>query len=56
MMIDSELLNKVNEQAVASARVRMNLNLHESKRSPAQRLLNALEPGIMLPIHRHNSY
>ena len=31
----------------------MNLNLHESLDSPVQRLLNALEPGTELPIHRH---
>ena len=31
----------------------MNFNLHESLDAKAQRLLNALEPGTVLPIHRH---
>lgn len=31
----------------------MNYNLHESLDSKAQRLFNALEPGTILPIHRH---
>jgi len=54
MFIDSDLLNKVSEQAVSSPRLCMNYNLHECESSPAQRLLNALEPGTLLPIHRHN--
>lgn len=54
MLIDSELLNIISEQAVVSPRLRMNFNLHESESAPAQRLLNALEPGTVLPIHRHN--
>jgi cupin fold WbuC family metalloprotein len=31
----------------------MNYNFHESLDAKAQRLLNALEPGTELPIHRH---
>jgi len=54
MKIDSQLLNKVSGQAAASPRLRMNYNLHESVDAPAQRLLNALEPGTVLPVHRHN--
>ena len=34
-------------------RLRMNHNLHHSYDSPAQRLFNALEPGTVLPVHRH---
>ena len=54
MLIDSELLDKVSGLAAASPRLRINYNLHECLDAPAQRLLNALEPGTMLPIHRHN--
>ena len=53
MIIDNELLDKVSAQAQASDRLRMNYNLHESLDAKAQRLLNALEPGTVLPIHRH---
>lgn len=39
---------------MVSPRLRMNFNLHESERALTQRLLNALEPGTVLPILRHN--
>lgn len=54
MLIDTELLDKVSDQAATSPLLRMNYNLHTNLDAPAQRLLNALEPGTALPIHRHN--
>lgn len=53
MIIDNKLLNKIKKQAQESPRLRMNYNLHDSLEAKAQRLLNALEPGTVLPIHRH---
>lgn len=53
MLIDNNLLDQVTEQAKDSDRLRMNYNLHDSLDAKAQRLLNALEPGTILPIHRH---
>lgn len=53
MLIDNQLLNRVTEEAKASPRLRMNYNFHTSLDAKAQRLLNALEPGTVLPIHRH---
>lgn len=53
MLIDKELLDGVSVRAQASERLRMNFNLHDSLDAKAQRLLNALEPGTLLPIHRH---
>jgi cupin fold WbuC family metalloprotein len=55
MLIDENLLDKVTEQAKASERLRMNYNLHDSLEAKAQRLLNALEPGTVLPVHRHRN-
>lgn len=52
-VIDKSLLDEVSMQAKESPRLRMNYNFHETLDAPAQRLLNALEPGTMLPIHRH---
>lgn len=52
-LINEDLLNEVTQQAKESPRLRMNHNLHDSLESKAQRLLNALEPGTVLPIHRH---
>jgi cupin fold WbuC family metalloprotein len=51
--IDKELLDKLAREAKISPRKRMNFNFHESLDAKAQRLLNAMEPGTVLPIHRH---
>lgn len=52
-LINEDLLNEVTQQAKESPRLRMNHNLHDSLEAKAQRLLNALEPGTVLPVHRH---
>ncbi len=52
-LINSTLLNEVTKQAQDSPRLRMNYNFHDSLDARAQRLLNALELGTILPIHRH---
>lgn len=52
-IIDKELLDKLSEQAQKSERLRKNYNLHRSLNDHVQRLLNALEPGTDLPVHRH---
>jgi len=52
-IINLELLNSITKKAEESPRLRMNYNFHKSPDSKAQRLLNALEPGTELPIHRH---
>ena len=52
-IIDDEVLDKLSESAKQSPRLRMNLNLHDSLEDKVQRPLNALEPGTILPIHRH---
>lgn len=53
MLINNNILDQVTKQAKSSERLRMNYNLHDSLDAKAQRLLNALEPGTVLPIHRH---
>lgn len=53
MLIDKQLLDKVSKEARNSPRRRMNFNLHETLDARVQRLLNALEPGTELPVHRH---
>ena len=52
-IIDNGLLDEVSRQATESPRLRMNYNFHDTLEANAQRLLNALEPGTILPIHRH---
>ena len=53
MVIDEQLLNLVSAQAKASPRLRMNYNFHQSLEHKCHRMLNAVEPGTVLPIHRH---
>lgn len=51
--ITQGLLDSLTEQAKASPRLRMNLDLRNSAEDQSQRMLNAIEPGSPLPIHRH---
>ena len=51
--IDKELLDGLTEQEKASVRLRMNLDLRTSGENSSQMMLNAIEPGSVVPIHRH---
>ena len=53
MVIDSLLLDKLTAQAKESPRLRMNLDLRNSDADSSQRMLNAIEPGSVVPVHRH---
>ena len=53
MVIDSLLLDKLTAQAKESPRLRMNLDLRNSDADSSQRMLNAIEPGSVVTIHRH---
>ena len=53
MIIDKALLDQVSEQAKESSRLRMNYNFHQSLDEKCHRMLNAIEPGTDIPIHRH---
>ena len=53
MKITQGLLDSLTEQAKASPRLRMNLDLRNSASDGSPRMLNAIEPGSPLPIHRH---
>ncbi len=55
MVIDKDLLNKLTEDAKASPRLRMNYDLRNSSADTSQRMLNALEPGTEVPVHRHRA-
>jgi len=52
-LISINLLDSISNSALNSPRLRMNYNFHSDSESLSQRLLNALEPGTDLPIHRH---
>ena len=53
MKITQALLDDLTEKAKASPRLRMNLDLRNSAEDQSQRMLNAMEPGTVMPIHRH---
>ena len=53
MVIDKQLLDEVSFAAKASPRLRMNYNFHQSLEDKCHRFLNAVEPGTVVPIHRH---
>jgi len=54
-IIDEHTLDALTAQAKASPRLRMNLDLRNSPEDQSQRMLNAIEPGTVLPIHRHRT-
>ena len=53
MKITQAILDKLTDEAKASPRLRMNLDLRNGAEDQSQRMLNAIEPGSELPIHRH---
>ena len=53
MLIDNVLFDKLTAQAQASPRLRMNMDLRNSSADSSQRMLNAIEPGSVVPSHRH---
>ena len=55
MIIDKDILDDLTEKAKASPRLRMAMDLRNNPEDLSQRMLNALEPGTMMPIHRHHA-
>ena len=53
MEINKEFLGKLFEQAVENPRLRQSYDLRTSAADNSQRILNALLPGTIVPIHRH---
>ena len=53
MKITQALMDELTAQAKASPRLRMNYDLRNSSEDQSQRMLNAMEPGTVMPIHRH---
>ena len=53
MEFDKVFLEKLFEQAIVNPRLRQNLDLRTSSADTSQRMLIALLPGTVVPIHRH---
>ena len=52
-LLDKNLLSDLHKKAASSERLRMNFDLRTSSEDDSQRMLNALQPGTKVPIHRH---
>ena len=55
MLLNQQLLDSLSAQAKASPRLRMNYDLRNTPNDQSQRMLNALEPGTVMPIQRHRN-
>lgn len=55
MIIDKELLDNLSDQAKINPRLRQSMDFRNSPEDLSQRMLNALEPGTIMPIHRHHA-
>lgn len=55
MVIDKKILDELSAQAKANPRLRQAMDLRNSPEDLSQRMLNALEPGTVMPIHRHHA-
>ena len=55
MVIDQKILDELSEQAKANHRLRQAMDLRNNPEDLSQRMLNALEPGTIMPIHRHHA-
>ena len=53
MIITQAILDSLTAQAKASPRLRMNMDLRNGPEDNSQRMINAIEPGSPMPIHRH---
>jgi cupin fold WbuC family metalloprotein len=53
MVITKEILDELTAKAKENPRLRCNLDMRNSADDQSQRMLNALEPGTVMPIHRH---
>ena len=55
MIIDQKILDEMTEKAKNSPRLRAAYDLRTTPEDNSQRILNAVEPGTVLPIHRHRT-
>lgn len=55
MIIDQKLMDDLSAQAKANPRLRQAYDLRTTSEDNSQRMLNALEPGTIMPIHRHRN-
>lgn len=52
-LLDKDLLSELHQKAASNERLRQNFDLRTTAEDGSQRMLNALQPGTKVPIHRH---
>ena len=55
MKVDKKILDDLTSRAKESPRLRVAMDLRNTPEDNSQRMLNALEPGTVMPIHRHRA-
>ena len=55
MIIDQKFLDSLSAHAKANPRLRQSYDLRTTPDDKSQRMLNALEPGTIMSIHRHRN-
>lgn len=55
MIINEQILDELSEQAKKSPRLRVAMDLRNTAEDHSQRVLNAVEPGTFIPVHRHQN-
>lgn len=55
MLLNKEVLDQLSKSASENPRLRASFDLRNTEKDNSQRMLNALQPGTILPIHRHPS-
>ena len=53
MLLDKDVLDQLSKSASENPRLRASFDLRNTDKDKSQRMLNALQPGTLLPIHRH---
>ena len=53
MLLDKDFLDNLSKLASENSRLRTSFDLRNSDKDNSQRMLNALQPGTIVPIHRH---
>lgn len=53
MLLDKQLLDQLSKSASENPRLRASFDLRNTDKDSSQRMLNAMQPGTILPIHRH---
>ncbi len=55
MVVKNILLDELTAKAKENPRLRQSMDLRNSPEDMSQRMLNALEPGTIMPVHRHHA-